>query len=813
MIRNILLSAFASLKRKKVASMFTILTISLGMTMIVLLASMYHSYTGNLGPYVNRDRCLHLSDLTFEQEGQTLKRIANKSNHATSAFIIETLHNVDPNAIVGLYGRIHEEDFGARYRSFRIKYIETDANFWKIYRFNFLDGKPFSEREVNEKEQVTIISRKMAIQLLGDTKVAGRYIEDEAQRKFRIVGVIEDVNPHFEVGADYYLPYTISVWNEEEYFLGEGETKLFYNRGAYKGVVLARKGSDFNSIRKKFDKTIDRMNKTGQVEEYEKVNVSLKTPAQQIPSLIGLTEDETGFVIFISMGLIFLLLPIIILSNINLYALRDRLEEIGIRKSFGAKRLDIIRQFFVENVLITSIGCIIALFLGFFVNRILAYILYRSTDIPGFEFNIHLFLYLIAGTVLFGILTVVLPVIRISRVQPVTAINQNTTSGEIGMQFKTRKKWRQVTTYFLLSLVLIMCCFFIMIFNDYASGLGYETKNVIEIMVGENDQKVYDDNYNSTRFEGYREGLLQIDGVEKVSYVLENPPFYNVPQYQDYIIDSEVKQIRTLETDSVFFDLLEIKTVKGELYRSGTIDGNYLPGIATLAGEKAFFNSDALGKIIKRKSDGQNIKIIGVIEKYKHHPSASSLPGIMVFRNRPSRSVLIKFSPNADLIAMQNKIGNLSKTWKGGKMYFSKNNNIDTEKQQVMKLNYSAYYAACLALALLFLNAFMGYFTLIYYNVQTRKKEMGIRRASGANRGRIIRKILGENLTIMLIGSLIAIALLWQMFHLTKFDKWDLFWSGYWLSLVIALTITLGSALIPAIKAARVQPVEALAEE
>lgn len=332
-------------------------------------------------------------------------------------------------------------------------------------------------------------------------------------------------------------------------------------------------------------------------------------------------------------------------------------------------------------------------------------------------------------------------------------------------------------------------------------------------MVDEKDQKVHDDNYNSTRFEGYREGLLRIDGVEKVSYVLENPPFWIVPQYQEFIVDSEVKQIRTLETDSVFFDLLEIKPVKGEVYSSGSIQGNYLPAIATLAGEKEFFNGEALGKIIKRKSDGQNIKIIGVIEKYKHHPSGSPLPGIMVCRNRPSRSVLLKFNPNADLIAMQNKISNLTTNWKGGKMFFSENDNIDTEKQQAMKLNYSAYYGASLALSFLFLNAFMGYFTLIYYNVQTRKKEMGIRRASGANRGRIIRKILSENLSIMLIGSLVAVVLLWQLFHLIKFNKWEFFWMGYWLSLVIGLTITLGSALIPAIKAARVQPVEALAEE
>jgi putative ABC transport system permease protein len=811
MIRNILLSAIAGLKRKKTASIFTILTISLGMTMVVLLTSLYHSYTGNIGPYVNRDKCLYLSNLSFEKNGHTLNR--EFESNSTSTFINESIGNLKGSAIVGLYGKNHEENFGARYKSFRIKYIETDANFWKIHRFTFLDGKPFSENEVNNKEQVAVISRKLAIQFFGDIKVAGKYLEDGEVRKYRIAGVVEDVNPHFEVGADLYLPYTISVWDEEMFITSPDGTKIYYNRGAYKGVIMARDRSDFNSLRKEFNKTIEKVNKTGQVEEYEKVNVSLRTPAQQIPSLIGMEKDITGTVLFISISLIFLFLPIIILSNINLYSLQDRLEEIGIRKSFGAKRRDIIRQFFVENVLITSIGCIIALFPGYFLNRILAYILYRSTEIPGFEFNIHLFSYLILGTILFGIITVVIPVIRISKVQPVMAINQNISSGEIKMQFKTRKKGLQVTTSLLLSLVLIICSLIMMVFNDYISGLGYETKNVLKIIVDENDQKVYDDNYNSTRFDGYREGLLRIEGVEKVSYVLENPPFWIVPQFQTFIVNSEEKQIRTLETDSVFFDLLEIKPVKGELYRSGTIDGNYLPAISTLAGEKEFFNGDAVGEIIKRKSDGQNIKIIGVIEKYKHHPSSSPLTGIMVCRNRPSRSVLVKFNPNTNLLTMQNKIGDLTKNWKGGNMDFSENDNIDTEKQQALKLNYSAYYGALLALSFLFLNAFMGYFTLTWYNVQSRKKEMGIRRASGANRRRIIWKILAENLSVMLIGSLVAVALIWQIFHLIKFNKWDLFWSGYWLALVIGLVITLGSALIPAIRAAKVQPVEALAEE
>jgi putative ABC transport system permease protein len=723
-----------------------------------------------------------------------------------------TLIDLDSTAIVGMYGRKHEQDFGPRYNPFKIKYIETDANFWKIHHFNFIDGKPFSEGEVNNKEQVAIISSKMAVQLLGDTRVAGKFFEDGEQRTFRIAGVIEDVNPHFEVAADLYLPYTVSIWDEDSYISEDG-VDYYYNRGAFKGVILAHKKSDFKYLKKRFNTIIDRINKTGQVEEFDHVNASLRSPAQQITSMMGLSGDDTDSLISVLMAFIFLLLPIIILSNINRYSMLDRFEEIGIRKSFGARRRDIIRQFFIENVFITSIGCIIAIFLGYFLNRLLAFILYRTTEIPGFEFNVSLILYLFAGTLLFGLLTVILPVIKISRVQPVLAINQNTSSGHMQIRIKSQKKWLQVLTYFVLSLVLILCGILITQANDSVSGLGYETKNVLMIMVDEAGQNEYDDKYNSERFEGYRESLLRIGGVEKVSYVLESPPFYIVPQEQEYfMINEETTNIRTLETDSEFFDLLGIKAIKGEVYSSGKIQGNYLPAVATIAGEKEFFNGDALGKVIKRKSDGQNIKIIGVIEKYKNYPRAS-LSGIMVCRNRPSRTVLVKYKHGTDLIEMQNQINKLTTSWKGASMSFSENESLETEEQKAMKLIYSIYYGVTLALSFLFLNAFLGYFTLVYYNVQTRKKEMGVRRATGANKGHILRKILAENLIIMLIGSLTALALLWQFFTITNFDKWQFFWKGYWLSLAISLIITLGSAIIPAIMGSLVKPVEALAEE
>lgn len=819
MIRNILLSALASLKRKKMASLFTILTISLGMTMVVLLASLYHSYTGNVGPYINRDRCLYLSDLKFGKDGKIVRRVYPGYEHASVGFIDKTIRKIETPCLVGFYGMIEEKNLGSRYNPFRIKSMETDANFWKIHRFNFIDGKPFSEEDIASKANVVVISHKVARQLFGDDKAVGKTLF--AQKVYRVVGAIENVNPHFEVGADFYSPYSSTLNPEDASFTFEndnGET-VFVHRGAYKGVVLAQSRSDLGRIKRDFNGIIAKMNQAGQVEEFEKVEVTLKSPWQLIPAYIGFDRNNNmATVIFVSMALIFLLLPLVILSNVNLYALRERLEEIGLRRSFGATRRDIVRQFFAENILVTAIGSILALFLAYGLNHLLAYIIYRTAEIPGFGFDLPLFFYLLIGIVLFGLATIVVPVWRISRIQPVVALHQNNASHSTFFHFRRRKKWMQLATYFLLSLVLILCCFLFSAILKQKSPLGYETKNVLRIMVDEGKLvqfNQHDDQFNSTHFDGFRESLQQIPGIEKVSYVLEDPPFaiWMETQYRDLMIGNETKNISTLETDSVFFDLLEIKPVKGRLYSSETVDGNYIPAVTTLAGEKELFDGNAVGQVVLRKADGQKLKIIGVIEKYRNSPNTSDFKGIMICRNRPSRSVLIKVRPDANGEAIFSQILSVMNNWKGTGLTFVCNDNIEESKSETMEGLYSVFYAVILAISFLFLNVFLGYLTLNYYNVQTRRKEMGIRRAAGANKPGILLSILGENLLTMLPGFLLAFVIFWQLLYLDGYDEWDTFREGVWLALAISLLLTIGSALFPAYLASKVQPVEALAEE
>src|SRR5690606_17836835 len=84
----------------------------------------------------------------------------------------------------------------------------TDAGFWQVFDFDFIEGRPFNERDVDEAAFVAVITDSARERLLGDGPAAGRYIEVDGQQ-FRVVGVVPDVSEMRVLPfADVWVPAT-----------------------------------------------------------------------------------------------------------------------------------------------------------------------------------------------------------------------------------------------------------------------------------------------------------------------------------------------------------------------------------------------------------------------------------------------------------------------------------------------------------------------------------------------------------------------------------------------------------------------------
>ena len=118
--------------------------------------------------------------------------------------------------------------------------------------------------------------------------------------------------------------------------------------------------------------------------------------------------------------LLFMLLPVLNLVNINLSRIMERSSEIGVRKAFGASSKYLVGQFLVENIILTVLGGVMGLVLSLVVLKI-----YTSLQLIPYgqlRFNGWIFIYGFVITIVFGILSGVYPAWKMSRLHPVDAL-------------------------------------------------------------------------------------------------------------------------------------------------------------------------------------------------------------------------------------------------------------------------------------------------------------------------------------------------------------------------------------------------------
>lgn len=230
----------------------------------------------------------------------------------------------------------------------------VDDEFWKIYDFTFIDGRPFDKAEYEATANKIVITRSIARRLFGEDKVAGREVYIDCM-PYDVVGVVEDVNPLFQ--NTYAQVYTI---------YGKGKNMVDRDPwfGNARAVLLAKEGVSQKDLRKQVKKRYAdlkrEMEKDGNNliyhdQPYCSAEVVLGYGSNTSPELD--THNRIYYVIYI----VLLLLPAINLSSMTRSRLRHRVTEIGVRRAFGAKKTDIISQVFGENLIITIAGGVIGL--------------------------------------------------------------------------------------------------------------------------------------------------------------------------------------------------------------------------------------------------------------------------------------------------------------------------------------------------------------------------------------------------------------------------------------------------------------------
>ena len=406
MLKNYFKIAIAVLKRRKFFTFISLFGISFTLTILIVAAAFAEKLIGENYPETNRERSLYIN---FIQQ-QNSKYHYSQNGPASYYFLdryVNSLKTPEAVAIGSLFTPVNTY-VNNKKLVINIKY--TNEAWWQVLQYQFVEGKPYTQQQIDNGEHAVVISEDLKNDYFGDEQnVVGKYIEaDNVQ--YRVTGVVKSVAATMlDAYADLFAPYTIS----------KADYRKKDINGNYAAIILARSKGDLPKIKQEYANVVSKIS-TGNKD----FDVLKSSADSYLISFVSINNKDNAITIIVTVIIIFvsfiMLLPTLNLVNINISRIMERSSEIGVRKAFGASSKVLVWQFITENIILTFLGVVIALVLSFIILQII-----NGIDlVPNLTvtINLEVLMYSMLACLVFGLISGVYPAWRMSRLHVAEAL-------------------------------------------------------------------------------------------------------------------------------------------------------------------------------------------------------------------------------------------------------------------------------------------------------------------------------------------------------------------------------------------------------
>lgn len=414
MLRNYLLTAWKVFLRRKFFTFINLFGISLTLTVIIVSVRIAENHLYPKGPEKDNQHYVVISHLTLTNDKQSNRQ----SSYPGFKFMNDYVYSLKTPEIISAFTKVNK--ISNYDQGIKIEYSlrRTDANYWQILQFDFSHGLAYSQEQFEYGRFVAVINQKTALQYFDKINVVGEFI-NVANQRFEIIGVVKNV-PRTEVYsyADIWVPYTtFPTTSYRSKIMGRFAALLYHsNSDKLNDISL----EFIHKIKNQFvtvDEADIRLNKA-----FSHADDTLQALARDIFGDKLSFEDYVQTLIAAAslLSFLFMLLPSINMVNLSVSRTMERASEIGVRKAFGASTLQLVGQFMIENVLLTLIGGVLALFFSTFILASIE----MSGIVPyvEFDFNLKVFFASLFMILVFSLISGVYPAFKMARLNPVLAL-------------------------------------------------------------------------------------------------------------------------------------------------------------------------------------------------------------------------------------------------------------------------------------------------------------------------------------------------------------------------------------------------------
>ncbi len=674
--------------------------------------------------------------------------------------------------------------------------LAAEPELLRIFTLPLKEGNPWTALEAPFS---VIISEELAKLHFGNQSVLGRTIRARDEFDLQVTGVFERIPANTQLRTDFVVSYsTLDKIGMDT----KSWTELFQDYT----YVLLREGADPSETEQKIpslltqhlgeDKAksyILQLQPLGQI--YLHSDLSYELPPNGDPAYIY---------VFGCVAFLILLIASINFVNLSTARVSHRVREVGIRKVLGAFRLQLIKQFLSESILLTLVSMAFGIALFEIAKPQLETFLQRQLEIDLLGDPL-LLLSILALIIVVGVLSGSYPAFVLARFQPSFILR-----GEIfGTRSKSFLRRILVAFQFLIAIALLCVTFAVYRQIDYAltSDLGFDNKNVLLI---EAEEGISPEKQELVKNEILKSGLASTVTIADCAPGENRHFLYHIrPQNK---LDEDPTFLHGIHVDPDYLTAFGIKLVEGrELFLESAADaGNSI--LINQAAVRDFEIDEPIG--FKFYLGEKAYQVVGVVRDFHSHSFHNRIPPLALFASTEAKRLIAAKLPPAYTSA---SITGIEKIW----------NTIVSDVpfeysflEDVMSDNYEEdRKLGTLFTAFSLLTVFvacLGLFGLSAFSAERRTKEIGIRKALGASVANIVRLLSKEIVILVVIAGAIAfpVAYLAISRWLETFAyRTEITLTIFLLSGLVVLIIALATVSYQSIRAALANPVDSLRYE
>lgn len=677
--------------------------------------------------------------------------------------------------------------------------VAADSAFFDVFSFAFIKG---NAKTALKEPGTVVLTESTAKKYFGSDEPLNKIMIFDGNFKGRVTGVIENFpkNSHFHFDMILSLvsfnPDRNTDWWDNSYI-----TYLALQKD-YDSKLLTAKLPDF-IIKYIFRGNQDWLNK-GNTWEYflqPLTEIHLKSNLE-----VEFEPNGNAVYVYIFSVVAVFVLMIACINFMNLTTARsaNRAKEIGIRKVSGSKRIQLIRQFLFESVMLSFLASVFAIFFILIVLPVFNNFVGKSLELNllknPFTFSIFLALPLFVGFV-----SGIYPAFFLSSFKP-----SNVIKGKLREGIKSSRLRNALIVFqFSVSIILIIGMFVIGKQLDFLNNtdLGFNKESVVII-------KNVDSIKNQK--EAFKEELKKYSGISSVSgsYSFPGKHFINqgfLPEDKESIL------LNITFCEPAFKETFQLEMTEGRFFSREQQTGS----AEILINETAVKHlgwDEPVGKTFTHSGFNLTFRVIGVVKDFFYkslHQSVEPMALLNLNLNLGWRENYISVRINSGSIT--ETLNYISKTWdsftEGKPFEYSfldeEYNNLYRNEQQTENI-FMIFSSLAIFIALI------GLYGLISFTTGQRKKEIGIRKVLGSSVCGIIKNIIKNFVVLIILANVIAWPAAYYIMnkwldnfaYKANLDLWVFLSAGLLVLLIAVITI-----ISQSLKAAASNPVDSLRYE